>query len=60
MLMQKRMDERQTREQRRAQKNVSGQPYGPKGLLHPSAPALFFTKAAIDKLLNLNEGGKKQ
>ncbi len=60
MVMQKRMDERQTREQRKAQKNVSGRPYGPKGLLHPSAPDLFFTKSAIDKLLNLNEGGKKQ
>lgn len=60
MLMQKRMDERQTREQRKAQKNVSGRPYGPKGLLHPSAPILFFTKSAFDKILNLNEGGKKQ
>jgi hypothetical protein len=60
MLMQKRMDERQTREQRKAQKNVSGVAYGRKGLLHPSAPDLFFTKSAIDKLLNLNEGGKKQ
>lgn len=60
MLMQKRMDERQTREQRKAQKNVSGRAYGPNGLLHPSAPTLFFTKSAIDKLLNLNEGGKKQ
>ncbi len=60
MLMQKRMDERQTREQRKAQKNVSGRPYGPNGLLHPSAPNLFFTKSAVDKLLNLSEGGKKQ
>jgi hypothetical protein len=60
MLMEKRMSERQTREQRKAQKDVSGQPYGRKGLLHPSAPDLFFTKSAIDKLLNLNEGGKKQ
>jgi len=60
MLVQKRMDERQTREQRKAEKNVSGGPYGPNGLLHPSAPGLFFTKSAIDKLLNLSEGGKKQ
>lgn len=60
MLLQKRMDERQTRAQRKAQKNVSGRPYGPNGLLHPSAPGLFFTKAAFDKLLNLSEGGKKQ
>lgn len=60
MLMQKRMDQRQTREQRKAQKNVSGRPYGPKGVLHPSAPNLFFTKSIVDKLLNLNEGGKKQ
>lgn len=60
MLMEKRMAERQTREERKAQKDVSGRPYGRKGLLHPSAPDLFFTKPAIDKLLNLNEGGKKQ
>ena len=60
LLMEKRMAERQTREQRKAQKDVSGRPYGRKGLLHPSAPDLFFTKSAIDKLLNLNEGGKKQ
>jgi hypothetical protein len=59
MLKQKRIDERQTREQRRAEKNVSGRPYGPNGLLHPSAPGLFFTKSAIDKILNLSEGGKK-
>lgn len=60
LLMQKRMAERQTREQRKAQRNVSGRPYGPNGLLHPSAPNLFFTKSAFDKLLNLSEGGKKQ
>jgi len=60
MLMEKRMAERQTREQRKAQKDVSGRPYGRRGLLHPSAPDLFFTKSAMDKLLNLNEGGKKQ
>jgi hypothetical protein len=57
-LRQKRMDERQTREQWKAQR-LSGVPYGPHGWLHPSAPNLFFTKPAIDKLLNLNEGGKK-
>ena len=60
MLLQKRMDERQTREQRKAERNVSGRPYGPNGLLHPSAPGLFFTKSAFDKILNLSEGGKKQ
>jgi hypothetical protein len=60
MLLQKRMVERQTREQRKAQKNVSGRPYGPNGLLHPSAPNLFFTKSAFDKILNLSEGGKEQ
>ena len=60
MLLQKRMDERQTREQRKTQKNVSDRPYGPNGLLHPSAPGLFFTKSAFDRLLNLSEGGKKQ
>jgi hypothetical protein len=60
MLKQKRMEERQTREQRQAQKNISGRPYGPHGLLHPSAPQLFFTRNAVNKLLNLNEGGEKQ
>ena len=60
LLVQKRMDQRQTREQRKAQKNVSDRPYGPNGLLHPSAPGLFFTKSAFDRLLNLSEGGKKQ
>ncbi len=60
MLLEKRMDERQTRAQRKAEKNVSGRPYGPNGLLHPSAPNLFFTKSALNKILNLSEGGKKQ
>jgi hypothetical protein len=59
ILRQKRMDERQTREQWKAQ-GISGSPYGPHGWLHPSAPNLFFTKSAVDKLLNLSEGGKKQ
>ena len=58
-LRQKRMDERLTREQWKAQR-LSGVPYGPHGWLHPSAPNLFFTKPAIGKLLNLSEGGKKQ
>jgi hypothetical protein len=60
MLLEKRMDERQTREQRKAERNISGRPYGPHGLLHPSAPGIFFTKSAFDKILNLDEGGKKQ
>lgn len=59
ILIQKRMDSGQTREQKRAQKNVSGRPYGPHGLLHPSAPQLFLNKAAVAKFLNLNEGGNK-
>jgi hypothetical protein len=54
------MDERQTRAQRKAERKVSGAPYGPNGLLHPSAPGLFFTKSGFDKILNLSEGGKKQ
>lgn len=60
MLKQKRMDERQTREERKAQKNISGRPYGPHGLLHPSAPQLFFTRNSVNQLLNLSEGGEKQ
>jgi hypothetical protein len=60
MLKQKRMDERQTREQRKAQKNVSDLPYGPNGFLHPSGLHVFLTRDSVDKLLNLNEGGKKQ
>ncbi|MGB7924451.1 MAG: hypothetical protein WCF57_14515 [Pyrinomonadaceae bacterium] len=59
MIVQKRMDARQTREQRKAQKNVSGRPYGPNGLLHPSAPHIFFNQASLDKLLSLGEGGGK-
>ncbi len=59
MLKQKRMDEGVTREQRQAQKRGSNLPYGPNGFLHPSGLHLFFTKDSVDKLLNLNEGGKK-
>ena len=59
MLKQKRMDERQTREQWKTQ-NLSGLPYGPRGWLHPSAPQLFFTRNSVNKLLNLSEGGEKQ
>lgn len=58
MIVQKRMDARQTREQKKAQKNVSGRPYGPHGWIHPSASHLFF-KAGVDSLLNRSEGGKK-
>jgi hypothetical protein len=58
MIVQKRMDARMTREQKKAQKKVSGRPYGPRGWAHPSAPHLFF-KAGVDKLLNRGEGGKK-
>lgn len=57
-IVQKRMDARQTREQKKAQKNVSGRPYGPRGFEHPSAPHLFF-KAGVDKLLSRGEGGAK-
>jgi hypothetical protein len=59
MLVQKRIDAGQTREQKKAQKNVSGRPYGARGLIHPSAAHLFFNRAAVDKLLNLSRGGKK-
>lgn len=58
-LVQKRMEARQTREQKKAEKNVSGRPYGPHGLIHPSAAPLVFNRAVVDKLLNLSEGGKK-
>ncbi len=58
MLIKKRMDAGMTREQRRAQKDVSGRPYGPNGLLHPSNPYIFFNKVGIFTLLNLSEGGK--
>ncbi len=59
MIVQKRMDAGQTRAQRVAQTNVSGRPYGPHGLLHASAPRIFFNKAGIYRLLNLSEGGGK-
>jgi hypothetical protein len=58
MTIQKRMDARLTREQKKAQKHVSGQPYGAYGSVHPSAAALFF-KPVMDKLLSRAEGGKK-
>lgn len=58
MMVQKRMDARMTREQRQAQKQVSGRPYGRNGLVHPSPAHLFF-KSGVEKLLNRNEGGKK-
>jgi hypothetical protein len=57
-VVQKRIEARMTREQKKAQKNVSGRPYGPRGWAHPSAAPLFF-KAGVDKLLGLSEGGKK-
>jgi hypothetical protein len=57
-LRQKRIDAGQTRAQRKAQQNVSGRPYGPNGLLHPSYPYLFFNRAGVFTLLNLTEGGK--
>jgi len=58
-LVQKRMEAGQTREQRRAQRHISGRPYGPHGVLHASAPYLFFNKSSIDRVLNLSEGGGK-
>ncbi len=58
MIVQKRMDARQTREQKKAQKNVSGRPYGARGWAHPPAPHLFF-KAGVEKLLIRSEGDKK-
>jgi hypothetical protein len=57
-LRQRRMEERQTREQWKAQ-NLSVRPYGPRGWRHPSAPQLFFTKGSVNKLFNLSEGGEK-
>ena len=60
MLIQKRMDDGVTREQRKAQKHASDLPYGPNGFLHPSGLHVFFTRDSVDKLLNLNEGGRKQ
>ena len=59
VVVQKRIENRETREQRKAQKG-SGRPYGPNGLLHPSAPQLFLNKSTVNKLLNLNEGGEKK
>jgi hypothetical protein len=57
-LVQKRMEARQTREQKQALKHISGRPYGPRGLVHPSA-AHIFLKSGIEKLLSRSEGGKK-
>ena len=57
-IVQKRIDARITREQKKAQKHQSGRPYGARGTIHPSAP-YFFLKDGVDKLLNRSEGGKK-
>jgi len=57
MMVQKRIEARQTREERKAQRNVSGRPYGARGSVHPSAAHIFF-KAGVDKLLNRSAGGK--
>lgn len=57
-IVQKRIEARMTREQKKAQKNQSGRPYGARGTIHPSAPNFFF-KDGVDKLLNRGEGGKK-
>ena len=57
-LVQQRIDEGLTREQKQKQK-VSGRPFGPNGYLHPSAPQLFLGNGGLDKLLNLSKGGKK-
>lgn len=59
MRVQKRMEQRLTREQEKARKDVSILPYGSRGFAHPSAANLFFNKAAVDRLLNRGEGGKK-
>jgi hypothetical protein len=59
VIVQKRIDARQTREEKKAQKNVSGRPYGPRGLLHPSAAYLFFNKGSVEKFLTRSEGDKK-
>jgi hypothetical protein len=59
IIVQKRIAARQTREEKKAQKNVSGHPYGPRGLVHPSAAYLFFNKGSVDKFLTRSEGGKK-
>lgn len=57
-IVQKRMEARITREQKKARKNLSGRAYGARGTIHPSAAPLFF-KAGVDKLLSRAEGGNK-
>ncbi|HYP28758.1 MAG TPA: hypothetical protein VE262_18750 [Blastocatellia bacterium] len=59
MIVQKRIDSGQTREEKKAQKNVSGRPYGARGAVHPSAAHIFLNKDTVGRLLNLREGGKK-
>lgn len=58
MIVEKRIEARITREQKRAQKSQSGRPYGARGTIHPSAAPLFL-KAGVDQLLSRAEGGKK-
>lgn len=56
-MVQKRMETGQTREQKRALKD-SGRPYGPHGVFHASAPAVFIDDAAIEAIVSLTKGGK--
>ncbi|MFL6254131.1 MAG: hypothetical protein ACJ74T_03850 [Pyrinomonadaceae bacterium] len=55
--VQQRMEARQTREQKKAQTNVSGRPYGEHGAMHPSAAPLFL-RTAVGKILGRAEGSK--
>lgn len=57
-VVEKRMQARLTREQRKAQRGASGRPYGPRGFAHPSAAHLFL-KTGVEKLLSRSEGGNK-
>ncbi|HEX5732845.1 MAG TPA: hypothetical protein VF131_08425 [Blastocatellia bacterium] len=57
MMVEKRMDARQTRAEKQAQNPDSGRPYGVKGVLYSSPAHHLLNKEAVDNLLSIAEGG---
>jgi hypothetical protein len=57
MVVEKRMDARQTRAEKKAQNPDSGRPYGVKGVLYSSPVHLLLNKETVDNLLSIAEEG---
>lgn len=60
MMVQKRMDAKQTRAEKKAQNRDSGRPYGVNGLLYSSPVHLLLNKETVNNLLSFSEGGGKK